>query len=145
MDAALATHNGTNYLLKFGDPYWLRQSFEKGAFRIAPASFYDKANHNHARRDKEMQRELIPNPRNQRVQKFMNERRIVAPPGKVVSTLTITSPTDYYLFSATTSYTARLFGDFRSDGVSHHPRRPAIRGTPHHGAGQCWAQPRLRN
>jgi hypothetical protein len=114
MDAALAKYNGTNYLLKFGDPYWLRQSLEKGAFRIAPASFYDKDDHNHARRDKELQRELIPNPRNQRVQKFMNERGIVAPPGKVVSTLTITSPTDYYLFSATTSYTARLFGDFEA-------------------------------
>lgn len=117
MNRALARFNGASpakYLLKFGDPYWLRQSLEKGSFRIAPASFYDKDAHNHARRDKELQREVTPNPRNPRIQTFMSARGVVPPPGKIVSTLTISSPTDYYLFSMTTSYTARLFGDFQA-------------------------------
>ncbi|MHB9001111.1 MAG: hypothetical protein ACYC9N_16540 [Thermoanaerobaculia bacterium] len=112
MDRALAKYEGTNYMLKFGDPYWLRQSLETGSFRIAPASFYDADTHNHARRDKELAREIVPNPRNPHVKNFMKVRRMVAPPNK----LTINSPADYYLFSLTTSYRARLFGDFESTG-----------------------------
>lgn len=111
------------YLLKFGDPFWLRKSLEDGSFRVAPASFYDAPYHNHARRDTELKREITPNPKNPRVREFMARRRIEAPPGKVASRITIESPTDYYLFSLSTSYSRRLFGDFAATGclVIHTP------------------------
>ena len=126
MDEVLARYKdptSVKYLLKFGDSPWLRQSLDTGAFRIAPASFYDKDAHNHARRDTELRRELTPNPRNVHVQHFMTAKGIVAPVGKIVSTLSVISPTDYYLFSMTTAYSSRLFGDFEANAclVIHDP------------------------
>jgi hypothetical protein len=85
------------YLLKFGESKWLRRSLELGAFRIASASYYDSAAHNHARRDEELQRRTRLNPRN---------------PLCVPGTEAMTYPTDYFLFSLSASYSARLFGDF---------------------------------
>jgi hypothetical protein len=111
------------YLLKFGDPFWLRKSLQEGSFRIAPASFYDAADHNHARRDTEMKREITPSPKNPHIVKFMTQRGIEVPHGKVPARITIESPTDYYLFSLSTSYNRRLFGDFAATGclVIHTP------------------------
>jgi hypothetical protein len=88
------------YLLKFGAARWLGPSLEKGKFRIASASYYDSANHNHARRDTELQRFIRPNPKNS---------KFVESSGHWIS---IASPTDYLLFSMSAAYSARLFGDF---------------------------------
>ncbi len=126
MDAALAKFRDApskKYLLKFGDPTWLRQSLEKGSFRICPASYYDRKAHNHARRDTELKREIIPNPRDSRASLFLTERGIPTPSGKVVSQLSVNSATDYYLFSLTTGYSSRLFGDFESTAclIIHDP------------------------
>ncbi len=104
------------YLLKIGDPFWLRQSLEKGTFRVASASFYDSNIHNHARRDSELKRQLTPSPRNARVLEFMASRGGQPPSGKVLSQLSIEAPTDYYLFSLSAAYSSRLFGDFHSTG-----------------------------
>jgi hypothetical protein len=111
------------YLLKFGNPTWLRKSLEEGSFRISPASVYDAASHNHARRDKELRREIIPNPKNQRICEFMARRSISPQPGKVLSSIAIESPTDYYSFSLSGAYSRRLFGDFAATAclVIHTP------------------------
>lgn len=100
------------YLLKFGDAYWLQQFLEYGRFRIAPASFYESDELNHARRDTELRRSVNLNPQDRNRGTLPNRRCIEA-------------ESDYYLFSLTSKYSARLFGDFasRSCLVIHEPRR----------------------
>ncbi|MEA2237150.1 MAG: hypothetical protein QOC81_1874 [Thermoanaerobaculia bacterium] len=111
------------YILKFGDPVWLRKSLEVGAFRISAASFYERESHNHARRDSELKRILNPNPHDPRMRTFMEKHGIDVPRGKAPSFIAIQSPTDYYLFSTSTVYSRRLFGDFSATGclVIHTP------------------------
>jgi len=104
------------YLLKFGNPVWLRPALDLGKFRIAAASYYDSSEHNHARRDKELERILTLNPRNPRLNDLIRKLGIKVPEGKIPSSVTIKSSTDYYLFSLCASYTSRLFGDFASTG-----------------------------
>lgn len=88
------------YLLKFGTAKWLGPSLEKGNFRIPSASYYDSADHNHARRDTELQRFIRPNPKNLKFVESSSRWTSIA------------SPTDYLLFSLSAAYSARLFGDF---------------------------------
>jgi hypothetical protein len=125
MEAVILKRNLSSkpHLLKFGDPFWLKRSFEAGCFRIAPASFYDSPEHNHARRDTELERIIIPNPRDSRFKGFVASRSITAPPRKELSTITIEALTDYYMFSLCASYSSRLFGDFSAAGclVIHAP------------------------
>lgn len=126
MEAAfrdLELTSNTPYLLKFGDPKWLEQALRNGSFRVSPASFYDSEALNHARRDRELSRELLPHPSNPKVAAFMAQRGIETPPDKVPGTITITSPTDYYLFSLSGAYSSRLFGDFSSSAclIIHKP------------------------
>jgi hypothetical protein len=101
---------GRPHLLKFGDARWLRRSLESGIFRIAPASFYESADLDHARRDTELQRLLSPNPRDPRADRFRAKGRTCVRDG--LSGVAIVSPTDYYLFSLSAVYSSRLFGDF---------------------------------
>jgi len=111
MAPALREHEATGkpYLLKFGDPKWLRPSLESGKFRIAPASFYDSGAHNHARRDRELQRVTRLNPHD---------------PLYVRGAVSVSYATDYFLFSLAASYSSRLFGDFASTSclVIHDPK-----------------------
>jgi len=90
------------YLLKFGELRWLTEAFELGKFRIASASYYDSDEHNHARRDTELQRFVRTHP------------RWLAEPSRVPSDKwsSVSSHTDYYLFSLSERYSSRLFGDF---------------------------------
>ena len=90
------------YLIKFGELRWLTEAIQSGTFRIASASYYDSDEHNHARRDTELQRFIHPNPRN---------------PGAEASDdssawSSIPAVSDYYLFSLSEQYSSRLFGDF---------------------------------
>jgi hypothetical protein len=93
------------YILKFGDFRWMSESIEHGRFRIASASYYDSEQHNHARRDTELERYLHPNPRNAN---FVG-------PAVVSGWSSIRAHTDYYLFSLSETYSARLFGDFAAN------------------------------
>jgi hypothetical protein len=95
-------------LFKFGEPKWLRQSFERGRFRIASAYYYDSVQLNHARRDTELTRQFRLNPRDPASRCFE-----------------IRSPNDYLLFCLATQYSARLFGDFASSACLV-IRRPAV-------------------
>jgi hypothetical protein len=101
------------YLLKFGEPKWLRPSFDFGKFRIASASYYDSDTHNHARRDTELERFIHLNPRNPLRAGIVasHTSQLPSPSGNWAS---IASPTDYFLFSLSALYSARLFGDFAS-------------------------------
>lgn len=112
-----------HYLIKFGDPKWLRLALESGKFLISPASFYEKAEHNHARRDEELTRLITPNPRDPRLPRFLASQNLAIPPGKVVGNFTVKAKWDYYLFSLSATYSSRLFGDFSTSGclVIHNP------------------------
>lgn len=93
------------YLVKFGESRWLTAAIRTGKFRIASASYYDSAEHNHARRDTELERYIRT-----RSSDFGN--KTIGPRGEWTS---VRSPTDYYLFSLSELYTPRLFGDFAAD------------------------------
>lgn len=115
MELALKEINAreNNYLLKFGDPFWLKQSIESGKFRIASAAFYDSQEHNHARRDTELKRFCCPNPKHPEYNKF--ERCLN---GTDISEKehwkSVNFNTDYLLFCLSNNYSSRLFGDFHS-------------------------------
>lgn len=103
------------YLMKFGKSERLRSGFEKGKFLLSPASYYERNEHNHARRDRELSRTLIPNPRNPSAAAFLSSQKLRAPQGKVVGSIELREQYDYYLFSLTSGYSSRLFGDFDAD------------------------------
>ena len=106
---------GKPYLLKFGQLKWLKPTIEVGSFRVSPASFYDRPELNHATRDKELVRTIIPNPRDSRVRAFLDVQKVQVPDGKRPDTVAIQSLTDYYMASFSNVYSRRLFGDFRAD------------------------------
>jgi hypothetical protein len=106
---------GKPYLLKFGQHQWLKPTLEVGSFRVSPASFYDRPELNHATRDKELVRTMIPNPRDSRVRAFLDSRKVKVPDGKRPDTIAIQSLTDYYMASFSNVYGRRLFGDFRAN------------------------------
>ena len=93
------------YILKFGDFQWMSAAIEHGKFRIGSASAYDSDEHNHARRDTELERHLKLNPRNRN---FAKSRT-------VGGWSSVKAHTDYYIFSLTETYSSRLFGDFAAN------------------------------
>jgi len=123
--AVIQKHGLANrhYLIKFGDPKWLRLALESGKFLISPASFYEKVEHNHARRDEELTRLIMPNPRDPRLPAFLSAQNPAVPPGKRVDSIVIKAQLDYYPFSLSAAYSSRLFGDFNASGclVIHNP------------------------
>lgn len=126
MDCVLKEYNFESrpYLLKFGESKWLGPAFEQGRFRIASASYYDSDAHNHARRDTELERFVHLNSRNK-----SHVSPVATVPGQVPSPggtwTSVACPTDYFLFSLSTSYSSRLFGDFASTAclVIYEPRK----------------------
>lgn len=106
---------GKPYLLKFGQLQWLKPTLKIGNFRVSAASFYDRPEFNHATREKELVRTIIPNPRDSRVRAFLDSRKVQVPDGKQPDTIAIESLTDYYMASFSSAYSRRLFGDFRAD------------------------------
>ena len=111
---------GKPFLLKFGDSKWLRPAIDLGKMRVAPASHYSLDYHNHARRDTELARLVKLNPR--RLRSGSSER---APGLGGGGWTTLSSPTDYFLFSMASTYSSRLFGDFASTAclIVIEPRR----------------------
>lgn len=100
------------YLLKFGKSEHLKAAFENGEFLLSPASYYERHEHNHARRDRELSRTLIPNPRNPAATAFLSRQKLSVPQGKIIGSIELREQFDYYLFSLTAGYNSRLFGDF---------------------------------
>jgi hypothetical protein len=96
---------GRPFLLKFGDARWLRLALSDGRVRVGSASYYDSDSHNHARRDTELQRLVKLNPTRSHVGVGAAD-----PDGWSA----VASPTDYFLYSMSGAYGARLFGDFAS-------------------------------
>jgi hypothetical protein len=125
MDRVLEKHNLKTkpYLLKFGESKWLRPSFDFGRFRIASASYYDSGVHNHARRDTELERFIHLNPQNPLYAGITGLNASQASPSG--NSASIKSPTDYFLFSLSAAYSARLFGDFASTAclIIHDPHQ----------------------
>lgn len=107
---------GAPFIMKFGSSDWLPKALSNGKFLLSPASYYERHEHNHARRDIELSRKLLPNPRNRDANAFLLNRDLAAPQGKVLGDIEIRETYDYYLFSLTASYNSRLFGDFNADG-----------------------------
>lgn len=101
------------YLLKFGNPKYLRQALEYGRLRISPASYYDSDEHNYARLDNELERFFKLNPRNKIISEESLESTIGN--GQTAGWTRIASPADYLLYSMCSEYSSRLFGDFNSD------------------------------
>jgi len=123
MERCLEGLRGAPFTMKFGSSDWLPDALNYGKFLLSPASYYEEKEHNHARRDIELSRRLIPNPRNPHANAFLSSRNLIAPEGKVAGSIEIRETYDYYLFSLTSSYTSRLFGDFDADAclVIHKP------------------------
>lgn len=111
------------YLLKFGDSVWITEFFETGVVRISSASYYDSTEHNHARRDTERSRIVYPHPTNPVIPQFLESIGETPREGEVCSQVVIESPSDYYLYSLSMSYSQRLFHDFNSTAclVIHDP------------------------
>ena len=110
------------YLLKFGEAKWLKASLEHGQFRIGSASYYDSVTLNHARRDTELERFVNPNPRSPAraaLSQLAGRNDAAQKPGW----FSIKYRTDYFLFSLSARYSARLFGDFAATAclIIHNP------------------------
>lgn len=125
MDRALADMGleAKPFLLKFGDARWLRLALDIGKMRIASASYYGSDAQNHARRDTELDRFVKLNPRDPHGGALTPTLSPVATSSRD-GWATVSSPTDYFLFSMAAAYSARLFGDFASTAclIVHEPR-----------------------
>jgi len=124
MQPHLERLRGTQFIIKFGNSGWMSESIDTGEFLLSPASFYEKRKHNPARRDRELSRVVLPNPRSLHASSFITHRGLTAPEGKNVGSIELREVYDYYLFSLTSSYSARLFGDFNANAcfVIHAPK-----------------------
>jgi hypothetical protein len=123
MQPHLERVRGKQFIIKFGDSTWMSDVIDSGEFLLSPASFYEQRKHNHARRDRELSRVVIPNPRSLHASSFISRHGLTAPKGKHFGSIELREIYDYYLFSVTSSYSARLFGDFNANAclVIHTP------------------------
>jgi hypothetical protein len=116
IETVLKAHNASNrkYALKFGDMSWLPDALAKGEFLVSTASYYEKNEHNHARKDEELVRRIRPHTTRKDLDDFLNREGLTPTPGKVLGEVHVRAKCDYYLFSLSAAYTSRLFGDFGS-------------------------------
>jgi hypothetical protein len=123
MRSHLERVRGTQFIIKFGDSAWMSDCIDSGEFLLSPASFYEQKKHNHARRDRELSRILLPNPRSLHASSFISRHGLSAPKDKHFGSIELREAYDYYLFSLTSCYSARLFGDFNANAclVIHKP------------------------
>ena len=125
MDRAIADMGleAKPFLLKFGDAKWLRLALDLGKMRIASASYYGSGTHNHARRDTELDRFIKLNPKDP----HCSPAAPALSPTPAISAgwTSVSSSTDYFLFSMAAAYSARLFGDFASTAclIVNEPRK----------------------
>jgi hypothetical protein len=124
MEPHLQRVRGSPFIIKFGDSAWMSDTIDTGEFLLSPASYYEQNKHNHARRDRELSRIVIPNPRGKYASSFLSRRGLITPKVSVFDGVELQEDYDYYLFSLTSSYSSRLFGDFSANAclVIHKPK-----------------------
>jgi hypothetical protein len=102
---------GSYPLVKYGDVKYLSESLKNGMFRISPARFYNDPSLNSARRDTELERQLVDTAVETTAtlghlgDKLSNEER------SLYATI-VRSAVDYYVFCVAGGYQLRLFDDF---------------------------------
>jgi len=105
-----------SYLVKYGKTKYLRQTYERGIIRIAPAASYDDPSHNPAIRDKELEVYIQPHPSEMKFTahdgKTGKPKGVFNPIGNLVR---ITSKTNYYIYCLSAILAPRLFLDFDAD------------------------------
>jgi hypothetical protein len=101
-------------LVKYGSRGFLQAALTDGTIRISPASSYDDPSMNMARRDQELQRQLIDS--------AFETTATLGPIGNTLTgdefksyTTTVQSATNYYIFCLAADYELRLFDDFEAD------------------------------
>jgi hypothetical protein len=105
---------GRKLLVKYGSRRFLRAALEDGVIRISRASSYDDPSLNAARRDRELQRDLIDS--------AFETTATLGPIGNTASederqlyAKTVESAIDYYIFCLAGGCELRLFDDFEAD------------------------------
>ena len=104
-------------LVKLGKREYMRELYEKGRIRIAPASSYSDPSLNHAIKDDELQFDRITPGSEFTITVF--DQKTGKPKGNIKPTSEITSrsalDTNYYVYCMTHSLDYRLFDDFEAD------------------------------
>jgi hypothetical protein len=106
----------SGYIYKYGKSKYMRPAFEKGYFRISPASSYDDPSLNPAIRDKELEIEITINPNLIKINVI--DGKTGEPKGSIEpigNRLNYQSTTDYYVFCLASAFAPRLFLDFEND------------------------------
>jgi len=103
-------------LIKLGKLSHMKDLFERGRIRIAPARSYDDPSLNYAIKDDELQFDQVK-PGSEVTITFLDkqtgEPRNAKPIGEVTDTTSLT--TNFYVYCMTHTLSYRLFGDFEAD------------------------------
>ena len=113
-------------LVKFGKTEHIRVAFDRGSFRISPASLYNDPSLNPAVRDDELSLDVYE--RSKLYAEVLDKHGgVLKPPGFVhgIRRKTFRSKTNYYVFCLAMEQSLRLFPDFEAKSalVIHSPRR----------------------
>lgn len=100
-------------IYKFGHAEHMKDLFESGRMRVAPASSYSDRSLNSARQDDELSRHFKLRA-DEATLKTLDGREIEAC-GYI--DVAYSFPTDYYIFCLSGNYSHRLFSDFEADAV----------------------------
>lgn len=105
---------GHPMIVKYGDAKFLSSALQKGAFRVSPASYYNDPSLNLARRDTELERNVMRD--------GFSSNGVLNAVGKYLSaeefahyTSPVESRTDYYILCFALGYEPRLFYDFQAN------------------------------
>ncbi|MBL8569346.1 MAG: hypothetical protein JNK84_09685 [Phreatobacter sp.] len=104
---------------KFGKRHHIQSSFERGIFRIAPASSYDDPSLNPAQADKELEHFTVT-PNEQLLFKVYALDPLggeVETPVKPLELFRFMQVPDYYVWCCALGYDARLFHEFKADAA----------------------------
>lgn len=105
---------GQPMLVKYGDARFLTSALQRGVFRVSPASYYNDPSLNLARRDTELERNVMrdgfsSNGVLDAVGKYLNPEEFAH------YTSLVESRTDYYMLCFALGYEPRLFYDFQAN------------------------------
>jgi hypothetical protein len=104
------------YVVKYGQLKYLREAYEVGRLRIAPASTYADPSLNPAIRDNELELDIQPPPAEWRLEVF--DPKTGARKGAITPTrgrITTGSRSNYYVYCLSSLFAPRLFLDFNAD------------------------------
>lgn len=105
------------YLVRYSRYDYLKDALEKGKIRINPATIYRDQSLNRAVRDDELALTLYPHQSAEEaasLAKFSDDlKNPVQPLGAV--NVSVTAPTNYYVYCMTSEFALRLFADFEAN------------------------------